>query len=99
MAVNTIEYPSIGEHEARAMMPARGRRRRVTRGGSPPRTAPTRSPAPGDPVAIIACLGDSDAFDKSITDFSHRYADRNEQDYQEFVKAIHSGRLEAREGV
>ncbi|HEY7249168.1 MAG TPA: DUF2252 domain-containing protein [Methylomirabilota bacterium] len=53
----------------------------------------------GDPVAISACLGGSDAFDKSITDFSHRYADQNEQDYQEFVKAIHSGRLEAREGV
>jgi uncharacterized protein (DUF2252 family) len=53
----------------------------------------------GDPVAITACLGGSDAFDKSITDFSHRYADQNEQDYQEFVKAIHSGRLEAREGV
>ena len=53
----------------------------------------------GDPVAIAAYLGDSDAFDKSITDFSERYADQNEQDYEEFVNAVKSGRLEAREGV
>ncbi len=53
----------------------------------------------GDPVATAACLGDSDAFDRSVTDFSQRYADQNERDYQEFVKAIRSGRLEAREGV
>ena len=43
--------------------------------------------------------GGSDAFDLSITDFSHRYADQNERDYQEFVQAVGSGRLEAREGV
>jgi NAD(P)H-dependent flavin oxidoreductase YrpB (nitropropane dioxygenase family) len=53
----------------------------------------------GDPVVIAAYLGGSDAFDKSITDFSQRYADQNERDYQEFVKAVRSGRLEAREGV
>ena len=53
----------------------------------------------GDPVAIAAYLGTSDAFDKSITGFSQRYADQNEQDYQEFVNAVRSGRLEAREGV
>ena len=53
----------------------------------------------GDPVAIAACLGRSDVFDRAVTDFSHRYADQNERDYEEFVKAIHSGRLEAREGV
>jgi uncharacterized protein (DUF2252 family) len=53
----------------------------------------------GDPVAIATYLGDSDAFDKSITDFSERYADQNERDYQEFVNAVRSGRLEAAEGV
>ncbi len=53
----------------------------------------------GDPVAIAAYLGTSDAFDTSITGFSQRYADQNEQDYQEFVKAVQSGRLEAVEGV
>ena len=34
-----------------------------------------------------------------ITDFSARYADQNEQDYQAFVKAVRSGRLQAVEGV
>jgi uncharacterized protein DUF2252 len=53
----------------------------------------------GDPVAIAAYLGDSDAFDQSITDFSQRYADQNERDYREFVNAARSGRLEAVEGV
>jgi uncharacterized protein (DUF2252 family) len=53
----------------------------------------------GDPVAIAAYLGDSDAFDTSITDFSERYADQNQRDYQEFVNAVRSGRLEAVEGV
>jgi uncharacterized protein (DUF2252 family) len=53
----------------------------------------------GDPIAIAECLGGGDEFDKSITDFSERYADQNEQDYQEFVKAVRSGRIEAREGV
>jgi uncharacterized protein (DUF2252 family) len=53
----------------------------------------------GDPVAIAEYLGDSDAFDTSITDFSQHYADQNEQDYQEFVNAVKSGRLEAVEGV
>jgi uncharacterized protein (DUF2252 family) len=53
----------------------------------------------GDPVAMSAYLGDGDTFDKSITDFAERYADQNEQDYEQFVKAIRAGRLEAREGV
>jgi uncharacterized protein (DUF2252 family) len=53
----------------------------------------------GDPVAIAEYLGDGDEFDRSVTDFSKRYADQNEQDYQEFDKAIGSGRLQAVEGV
>jgi uncharacterized protein (DUF2252 family) len=53
----------------------------------------------GDPVAIAEYLGQDDAFDQSITDFSKRYANQNEQDYQEFLEAIRSGRLEAVEGV
>ena len=53
----------------------------------------------GDPVAIAEYLGSSDAFDQSITDFSQRYADQNEQDYQDFLKAVKSGRLDAVEGV
>ena len=53
----------------------------------------------GDPVAIATYLGTSDKFDRSITDFSERYADQNERDYEEFVGAIRSGKLEAVEGV
>jgi uncharacterized protein (DUF2252 family) len=53
----------------------------------------------GDPVAIAEYLGDSDVFDTSVTGFAERYADQNEQDYQQFVKAVQSGRLEAVEGV
>ena len=45
----------------------------------------------GDPIAIAAYLGKSDEFDRSITDFSERYADQNERDYEAFVAAIRSG--------
>ena len=51
------------------------------------------------PRTVAEYLGTSDAFDTSITDFSRRYADQNERDYQQFVTAIRSGRLEALEGV
>ena len=53
----------------------------------------------GDPVATAEYLGGDDAFDQSVADFCERYADQNEQDYKEFVKAVRSGRLEAVEGV
>jgi len=53
----------------------------------------------GDPVAIAAYLGKGDGFDESLVDFSARYADQNEQDYEAFVKAVRTGRLEAVEGV
>ena len=53
----------------------------------------------GDPIALAAYLGKKDRFDQSITDFSERYADQNERDYEAFTAAIRSGRLEALEGV
>ena len=53
----------------------------------------------GDAVAIAEYLGNSDKFDRSITDFSERYAEQNELDYQAFQQAIQSGRLQAVEGV
>jgi len=53
----------------------------------------------GDPVAISAYLGQTDAFDQSVTDFSLRYADQNEKDFQGFVKAVQAGRLAAIEGL
>ncbi len=53
----------------------------------------------GDPIAIAAYLGKNDCFDQAITDFSERYAEQNERDYETFGAAIRSGRLEAHEGV
>jgi len=48
-----------------------------------------------DAVSIAAYLGDDDAFDMSITDFSERYAVQNEQDYADFTNAISTHRIEA----
>ncbi len=53
----------------------------------------------GDSVAIAEYLGSDDAFDRSITDFSLRYADQNDIDYQALVTAIRTGRVPAVEGV
>jgi len=53
----------------------------------------------GDAVKLAAYLGKSDKFDRSITDFSERYADQNDRDYRAFKKAIQSGRLQAVEGI
>ena len=53
----------------------------------------------GDAVAIAAYLGKNDKFDVAVTDFSERYADQNDRDYQAFADAVRSGRLEAIEGL
>jgi uncharacterized protein (DUF2252 family) len=53
----------------------------------------------GDPIAIAQYLGEDDRFDRAITDFTRRYADQNERDYQAFADAIRSGRLQALEGI
>jgi uncharacterized protein (DUF2252 family) len=49
----------------------------------------------GDRIAIASYLGKGDRFDRAIADFSAAYADQNERDYELFVKAVRSGRLEA----
>jgi hypothetical protein len=53
----------------------------------------------GDPVAMAAYLGDYTDFEDGMTDFAGRYADQNERDYESFMAAIKSGRLQAIEGV
>jgi len=53
----------------------------------------------GDPIAIAEYLGQNDAFDKAIADFSSRYADQNQRDYDTFVKAIADGRIQAATGI
>ena len=53
----------------------------------------------GDPVAIAAYLGKGHEFDRAMGDFAVRYAEQNERDFDAFVAAIRSGKLEATEGV
>ena len=53
----------------------------------------------GDAIAIAAYLGSNADFDRSIVDFSERYADQNDRDYEAFVREVRSGRLEAIEGM
>lgn len=42
----------------------------------------------GDPVAMAAYLGDDDQLDRSIAEFSTRYADQNDRDYATFVSTL-----------
>jgi hypothetical protein len=53
----------------------------------------------GDPVAIAAYLGNSDAFDRAMAAFSVSYADRNERDYVLLEEAVAGGRLTAETGL
>jgi uncharacterized protein (DUF2252 family) len=53
----------------------------------------------GDPIAIAEYLGTDGAFDNAIADFSDRYADQNQRDYDIFVKAIADGRIQAVTGI
>jgi uncharacterized protein (DUF2252 family) len=53
----------------------------------------------GDRIAISSYLGKADTFDKAIADFSARYADQNERDYEAFSAAAKSGKLIAQTGV
>lgn len=61
-----------------------------------PLFARTRS---GDPVVLAACLARKDAFDRSIADFSERYANQNEKDHEQPVAAVKPGRLRPVQGV
>jgi hypothetical protein len=53
----------------------------------------------GDRIAIAAYLGNGEAFDRAIADFSAAYADQNEKDYAAFSAAVDSGRLTAQTGL
>jgi predicted alpha/beta hydrolase len=53
----------------------------------------------GDPVALAEYLGEDSTFDRSIAKFARRYADQTKRDYEAFLAAIQSGRLQAQEGV
>jgi hypothetical protein len=53
----------------------------------------------GDPIAVAEYLGPDGTVDKAIADFSARYADQNQRDYDAFVKAIADGRIQAITGI
>ena len=67
---------------------------RAVRVDAGPGPRPLRRPGRHLPVP-----GGRRQFDRSITDFSLQYANQNEQDYEAFVKAIRSGRLEAADDI
>jgi uncharacterized protein (DUF2252 family) len=50
----------------------------------------------GDSAVLTGYMGKSTAFEDAIADFSVAYADQNEQDHAALLKAIRSGRIEAR---
>jgi Uncharacterized protein conserved in bacteria (DUF2252) len=53
----------------------------------------------GDQIAIAAYLGDSDAFDRAVTDFAETYADQTERDHVALADAVASGRVQAQAGI
>ena len=57
-----------------------------------PRRAYARS---GDRIALAACLGGSDRFDRAVADFAETYADQNERDYAALRAAVKDGRVQA----
>lgn len=50
-------------------------------------------------AGIAYYLGTDNTFDRAMTDFGVRYADVNERDYEEFLEAVNSGRIQAITGV
>jgi uncharacterized protein (DUF2252 family) len=53
----------------------------------------------GDAIAIGSYLGESDAFDRAISEFARSYADQNAEDHRSLVDAIAAGTVAAQSGV
>jgi uncharacterized protein (DUF2252 family) len=53
----------------------------------------------GRPAQLLGYVGTGAAFPDAIADFSLRYADQNDRDYQRFMQALRDGRLPAVYGV
>ncbi len=53
----------------------------------------------GDRIALATYLNSDDAFPEAMVEYAEAYADQNERDYQVFLDAIKSGRLEAASGL
>jgi uncharacterized protein (DUF2252 family) len=48
----------------------------------------------GEPAKIAGYLGNGEAFDEAVADFSVAYADQSERDHEMLLKAIRAGKLE-----
>ena len=53
----------------------------------------------GDRIALATYLNSDDAFPEAMVEYAESYADQNERDYQAFLDAIESGRLQAESGL
>jgi uncharacterized protein (DUF2252 family) len=53
----------------------------------------------GDRIALATYLNSDDAFPEAMVEYAEAYADQNERDYQVFLDAIKSGRLQAESGL
>jgi uncharacterized protein (DUF2252 family) len=53
----------------------------------------------GDAVALAKYLGKTDEFDRAIAAFAKDYARQNDRDYEAFVDAVRTGRIEAAQEV
>jgi uncharacterized protein (DUF2252 family) len=53
----------------------------------------------GDPIALAAYLGHSDSFDRALSEFATRYADRNAEDFAALEAAADDGRIPATDVV
>jgi uncharacterized protein (DUF2252 family) len=53
----------------------------------------------GDRIAMGAYLGKGETFDRAVADFAASYADLNQRDYEALADAVHTGRIQATEGL
>jgi uncharacterized protein (DUF2252 family) len=49
----------------------------------------------GSSITLSGYMGQSDKFDRAITDFSMAYADQNERDHAAFDRAVREGKVKA----
>ncbi len=49
----------------------------------------------GEPALLAGYLGTGPVFDDALARFAVAYADQNERDYEAFIRAVQSGRLDA----
>jgi sugar/nucleoside kinase (ribokinase family) len=53
----------------------------------------------GDRIALATYLNSDDEFPEAMVEYAEAYADQNERDYQAFLDAIKTGRLDAESGL